>query len=127
MVDEQPAVVGVIEDDAISRAALGRLLHASGFEPALFDSAETFVASSRNRRWLCLIVDVQLTGLSGLDLQRKLRAAGWDVPVIIITGNKADTVREDAEQAGCAAFLWKPFSGETIVSVLGTIARDARP
>jgi CheY-like chemotaxis protein len=48
------------------------------------------------------------------------------VPVIIITGNRADTVREHAEQAGCAAFLWKPFSGETILSLLGSIAGDAR-
>ena len=126
MVDEQPAVVGVIEDDAGSRDALGRLLQAAGFEAALFDSAEAYVASPQNRKWRCLIVDVQLTGLSGLDLQRKLRAAGFDVPVIIITGNRADTVREDAEQAGCAAFLWKPFSGETILSLLGSIARDTR-
>ena len=127
MVDEgQPAVVGVIEDDAVSRCALGRLLQAGGFEPELFDSAETFVASPRNRQWLCLIVDVQLTGMSGVDLQRQLRRAGCDVPVIIITGNRADTVRDDAEHAGCAAFLWKPFSGETILSLLGSIGRDAR-
>jgi FixJ family two-component response regulator len=92
MVDErQPAVVGVIEDDAVSRTALGRLLQAGGFEPALFDSAETFVVSPGNRKWLCLIVDVQLTGMSGIDLQRHLRAAGCDVPVIIMTGNRADT------------------------------------
>jgi FixJ family two-component response regulator len=127
MVDErQPAVVGVIEDDAVSRAALGRLLQAWGFEPALFNSAETFVASPQNRQWLCLIVDVQLTGMSGIDLQRKLRADGCSVPVVITTGNRTDTVREYAEQAGCAAFLWKPFSGETILSILGSIARDAR-
>ena len=94
--------------------------------PRLFDSAETFVASPQNRQWLCLIVDVQLTGMSGIDLQRKLRADGCSVPVIIITGNRADTVREHAEQAGCAAFLWKPFSGETILSLLGSIARDTR-
>jgi FixJ family two-component response regulator len=127
MVDErQAAVVGVIEDDAVSRAALGRLLEACGFETALFDSAETFAASPQDQRWLCLIVDVNLTGMSGLDLQRGLRAAGSDVPIIIITGSRADTVREHAEQAGCTAFLCKPFSGETILSLLGSIARDAR-
>ena len=128
MVDEhQPAVVGVIEDDAGSRDALGRLLQAAGFEAALFDSAEAYVASPQDRKWRCLIVDVQLTGMSGIDLQRKLRAGGCDVPVIIISGNRADSVREHAGQAGCAAFLWKPFSGETILSLLGSIARDARP
>ena len=127
MVDErQPAVVGVIEDDAASRAALGRLLQAAGFETALFDSAEAYVASPQNRKWRCLIVDVQLTGMSGIDLQRQLRAAECDVPVIIISGNRTDSVREHADRAGCAAFLWKPFSGETILALLGSIARDAR-
>lgn len=126
MLDErQPAIVAVVEDDACSRAALGRLLRAGGFAPVLFDSAETFIASPRNRQWLCLIVDVQLTGMSGVDLQRQLRATDWNVPVIITTGNRADIVREHAEQAGCAAFLWKPFSGETILSLLNSIARDA--
>ena len=47
------------------------------------------------------------------------------MPVIVVTGNRADIVREHAEQAGCAAFLWKPFSGETILSLLGSIARDS--
>ena len=110
----------------VARNALGRLLQAGGFEPALFDSAETFIASPRDRRGSASIVDVQLTGMSGIDLQRQLRAAGATVPVIIITGNRADIVRERAQQAGCAAFLWKPFSGNTILSILGSIARDAR-
>jgi FixJ family two-component response regulator len=124
MVDErQLPVVGVIEDDAAARTALGRLLEASGFEPALFDSAETFMASPRGRNWLCLIVDVQLTGMSGLELQRQLRADGCGVPVIVITANRTDTVREKAEQAGCATVLWKPFSGDTILSLLTSIAR----
>jgi CheY-like chemotaxis protein len=71
-------------------------------------------------------MDVQLAAMSGIDLLRRLRAAGCGVPVIIISGNRTDTVREDAEEAGCAAFLWKPFSAETILSLLGSIARDDR-
>lgn len=114
--------VAVIEDDEMERCALGRLLEAGGFEPALFDSAETFMASRRNRAWLCLVVDVQLTGMSGIDLQRKLRDEGFDVPTIVTTGNRADVVRERAEQAGCAAFLWKPVSADTILALVGSIA-----
>ena len=76
--------VAVIEDDDIARSALGRLLHAGGFEPALFDSAESFIgAQPACCPWLCLIVDVQLTGMSGIDLQERLRAAkltGSDAP-----------------------------------------------
>ena len=98
-------LVAVIEDDDIARTALGRLLDAAGFEHALFESAETFLASKRDREWNCLIVDVQLTGMSGIDLQWTLRSVGSDAPVIIITARATDAIRERAEQAGCAAFL----------------------
>jgi FixJ family two-component response regulator len=123
MVDEPtPTLVAVIEDDELSRSALGRLLRAGGFEPVLFDSAETFVAS-RNRAWLCLVVDVHLTGMSGLDLQRNLRREGVEVPVIITTADRADVIRERAQQAGCAAFLPKPFSADALLALVGSIAR----
>jgi len=124
MPDKQsPALVAVIEDDAISRFALGRLLQASGFEPALFNCAETFIASQPNREWLCLIVDVHLTGISGIDLQRRLRSEGWEVPIIITTGDRADTIREGAQQAGCTAFLLKPVSADTLLPFLQSIPR----
>jgi FixJ family two-component response regulator len=123
MVDEPtPTLVAVIEDDELSRSALGRLLRAGGFEPVLFDSAETFVAS-RNRAWLCLVVDVHLTGMSGLDLQRNLRREGVEVPIIITTADRADVIRERAQQAGCAAFLPKPFSADALLALVGSIAR----
>ena len=115
-------LVAVIEDDQIARAALGRLLQVAGFEPALFDSAEAFISSRPDAALLCLIVDVHLTGMSGIDLQRKLESEGSDVPVIVTTGNRTEVVRQRAEEAGCAAFLWKPFSAETLLSVLASIA-----
>ena len=117
-----PPPVAVIEDDEVARQALGRLLRAGGFEAALFDSAETFIAAQPTRDWLCLIVDVQLTGMSGIDLQRKLCGEGFDVPIIITTGNRAEVIRERAQQAGCAAFLWKPFGADAILSLLDSIA-----
>jgi FixJ family two-component response regulator len=121
------ARVAVIEDDDLERGALGRLLQAGGFEPDLFDSAERFIASRQNRTWLCLVVDVNLTGMSGIDLQRKLRAEGFEVPIIITTGNKTDAIRERAEKAGCAAFLWKPFSAVDILTLVGSIAGRTHP
>jgi FixJ family two-component response regulator len=125
MLDEQrgPALVAVIEDDAVSRSALGRLLQAGGFEPALFDSAEAFIASPPDRAVLCVIADVHLTGISGIDLQRKLRSEAPEVPIIITTGDRRNAVRERAQQVGCAAFLSKPFSAETILGVLASIPR----
>jgi FixJ family two-component response regulator len=122
MLDEPPSSrVAVIEDDAVSRSALGRLLQAGGFEPALFSSAETFIASWANRAWLCLIVDVHLTGMSGIDLQQRLRSEGCEVPIIITTGDRADMLRERAQQAGCTAFLLKPFSGDTLLPLLRSL------
>jgi FixJ family two-component response regulator len=117
-------MVAVIEDDESARNALGRLLQVGGFEPALFDSAETFIASPDDG-WLCLVVDVQLTGMSGIDLQRRLRGEGSQVPIVVITANRADVVRERAQRAGCAAFLSKPFNGNTILSILDSIARQS--
>jgi FixJ family two-component response regulator len=120
--EQRGAHVAVIEDDDLERGALGRLLQAGGFESDLFESAEAFMASLQNRTWLCLVVDVNLTGMSGIDLQRKLRAEGSKVPIIVTTGNKADAIRERAEQAGCVAFLGKPFSAEAILSLLRSMA-----
>ena len=124
MVDEPSrGLVAVIEDDDIARTALGRLLDAAGFEHAQFESAETFLALKRDREWICLIVDVQLTGMSGIDLQSKLHSEGSEAPVIIITAKATDAIRERAEQAGCAAFLTKPFRGESILALLASFAR----
>ena len=120
-------LVAVIEDDDIARTALGRLLDAAGFEHALFENAETFLASDRDRKWICLIVDVHLTGMSGIDLQLTLRSEGAEAPVIIITAKETGAIRERAEQAGCAAFLTKPFSGDTILALLGSLASQSRP
>ena len=122
---EYSPLVAVIEDDQVSRGALGRVLSAGGFEPALFDSVETFIASPPARTLFCVIADVHLAGMSGIDLQRKLQVEGSDLSVIIITANRARMVREQAEQAGCAAFLWKPFSAETLLSLLASIGQES--
>ena len=127
MNESRPGLVAVIEDDDIARTALGRLLDAAGFEHALFESAETFLASKRNHGWVCLIVDVHLSGMSGIDLQWTLRSEGSQAPVIIITAEATDAIRARAEQTGCAAFLAKPFLGETVVALLASFATRPRP
>lgn len=121
MVDVR-GLVAVVEDDASARSALGRLLEAGGFETALFDSAESFIASRPPRECLCLVLDINLTGMSGIELQRRLQAEGSRVPIVMVTGSRADIVRDHAERAGCLAFLLKPFSGESILGVLTSLA-----
>src|SRR5678815_370161 len=117
MAANQPPVVVVVEDDDASRVALGRLLRADGFQPALFDSAETFIASGLKCAPLCVIVDMHLPGMSGVDLQDRLRKQESAVPVIVMTADTTQSVRERAERNGCAAFLSKPFSGDAILSL----------
>ena len=127
MEESRQGLVAVIEDDDFTRSALGRLLDAAGFEHALFESAETFLASKQDGGWICLIVDVQLTGMSGIDLQWTLHSQGSEAPVIIITAKATDAIRDRAEQAGCAAFLTKPFGGETILALLTSFAHQSPP
>lgn len=122
MTDESSPLVAVVEDDAPSRAALGRLLRAGGFEPALFPSAEAFIDTPLERNPLCLILDIQLGGISGVDLQRRLRAAGSVVPIIVITALREESLRNRAEQAGCTAFLWKPFAATALLGAIAGIA-----
>jgi FixJ family two-component response regulator len=125
--DQCLAHVAVIEDDDLERGALGRLLQASGYEPALFTSAETFIASRQTRTWLCLVVDVNLTGMSGIDLQQTLSDEGSAVPIIMTTGSRVDAIRERAQRAGCVAFLWKPFSADAILALVASVAGRPHP
>jgi FixJ family two-component response regulator len=119
--------VAVIEDDEVSRSALGRLLWAGGYEPILFESAETFIGSTGNRAWLCLIVDVHMPGMSGIDLQWRLQNEGSDVPIVITTGDRAEGVRERAQRAGCIAFLWKPVTPDSLFAVLESLGPSRHP
>ena len=118
--------VAIIEDDNDARGALGRLLDAAGFDHDLFESAESFLASKPDREWSCLILDVKLDGMSGIDLQRTLRSEGSNTPIIVITAHGSDAIREQAEQAGCAAFLTKPFNGDSILALLESLASRSR-
>jgi FixJ family two-component response regulator len=117
-----PVVVAVVEDDAPSRRALGRLLLAAGFEPVLFESAEAYIASSAAPA--CLIVDVHLPGMSGIELQQRLRAAGAAPPIIVTTASHESVMMERAQQNGCAAFFWKPIDGDTLTATIESLANQ---
>lgn len=119
-----PPLVAVVEDDTVSRRTLGRVLQIGGFEPLLFESAEAFLSSPPARDLLCLILDVQLTGMSGIDLQHELRQAGSTVPVIVTTGNRQPAIERRAEDQGCRKVLWKPFSSVALLTLLDAIARE---
>jgi FixJ family two-component response regulator len=116
----KPSVVAVVEDDAPSRKALGRLLQAAGFEPALFESAEAFIEAAPSP--LCIVLDVRLPGMSGIELQERLRATGAAPPIIVTTASHEAAIQEHAQQNGCAAFFWKPVDGHLLTATIASLA-----
>jgi FixJ family two-component response regulator len=102
-------VIVVVEDEEMVRAALERLLKTSGYTVAAFPSAEGFLSSGALREVRCLIVDIRMPGMSGLDLQSRLKDEGYPIPIIFITAHGDEETRIRAMKAGAVAFLAKPF------------------
>lgn len=110
--------VAVVDDDDSFARAIGRLLRASGFEVQTYSSAEAFLAATPQPEPDCLVLDVHLNGMSGLDLQRRLRELGNLIPIIFVTAHDAPGVREEATQAGCVAYLRKPVGREALLEAV---------
>ena len=110
--------IAVVDDDDSVREALGNLLRSLGLAVAGFDSAEAFLASPAAQGVACLIADMQMSGMSGLDLQRHLLTIGRGVPVILITAFPRDHVREQAQAQGAIGYFAKPFEGRLIVECI---------
>jgi FixJ family two-component response regulator len=108
----------VIEDDAGERLAIGRLLSVGGFAPAPYASAEEFLASPPTEVPVCILLDIHLRGMSGLELQDQLNAQGSTIPIIIITASDDVRLQVRAETAGCAAFLRKPFESRVLLDTV---------
>jgi FixJ family two-component response regulator len=122
------AVVSIVDDDDSVRAAMSSLVRSLGYLAYEFASAEAFLASPRLQDTSCLIVDVQMPGMSGLDLQDALLARQPGLPVIVITAFPADGVRKRAEAAGAAGFFSKPVDSQSMIHCLdAALARDKRP
>jgi|SRR5579871_1168817 len=115
---ETPRTIGIIEDDESVRRALRRLFLSIGFEVQVFVTAEEFLQSLSQMLPSCLVLDVNLPGLSGLELQQRLCTEGWHVPIVIITAYASDKVREQAIRAGAIAFLPKPFDESSLLQAV---------
>ena len=113
--------IAVVDDDKSCRMALGSLVRSLGYRPCLFSSAEDFLASTDIHNTDCLISDVQMPGMDGLDLQRKLAEAGRRIPIIFITAYPKETVRTQAVRAGAVCFLAKPYNAQTIIDCIERI------
>ena len=108
-------VVAAIDDDQRVRESLQSVLESAGYEPEMFGSAEEFLDSGVLTRARCVIADVRLPGIDGIELQRRIRTQHPLAPVILITAHDEDGVREKALQGGALAFLLKPFDAADLL------------
>lgn len=123
----QEKTVLVVEDDDGMRQAIERLLSAAGFETAAYASAEALLAEAAVDDALCVISDLKLPAMSGLELLAKLRARGERPPVIMITAHDAPGVRAEAERRGAAAYLPKPFQGNALLAAIESASKPPEP
>jgi FixJ family two-component response regulator len=122
-----PPVIAVIEDDKAMREALAELLEVFSLVGRTFDRAEAFLAALSHEQFDCLITDLHLPGLSGLELQQRLNAQGSPIPVILITSSQETHHRVQAIEGGASAYLTKPFSDEILIShVTAALERTGR-
>jgi len=108
-------MVAVVDDDESFRSALERLLRSAGFVVQSFASAEDFLKSGMQYETGCLIADIRMPGMSGLDLQAKLNADHCPIPSIFISGHGDEKMRMRAMRAGAVKFLAKPFDGAILL------------
>jgi FixJ family two-component response regulator len=111
-------MIVIVDDDDAVRGAIGGLLRSMGHQVATFATAEDFLNSKRLSETSCLITDVQMPGMSGIDLQARLKAGGHRMPVIVISAFPDDHVRDRAIQLGACAFLRKPFDEAVLTDCL---------
>ena len=108
-------LVAIVDDDDSVRIALEGLLKSAGLTARAFESAEEFIESGQQRQTACLIADIRMPGMSGLELQAKLNAEHCRIPIVFITAHGDAKMRMQALRAGAVEFLAKPFNDEALL------------
>jgi len=111
-------IVAVVDDDPSMLRAAADLLDANGFIPSLFASAEEFLTSGIAKKANCLLLDIHLEGLCGIELRQQLKSSDPALPVIFMTALDDEAIRQQALQAGCVACLRKPFPARQLVDAI---------
>lgn len=112
------AVITIIDDDQSVREATMSLMKALGFDSEAFHSAEDFLISERRNSTSCLIADVQMPGMTGLELHRQLAASDHPIPTVLITAHADDNMRANALKAGVIGYLTKPFKEKDLMGCI---------
>jgi FixJ family two-component response regulator len=114
-------IISIVDDDISIRKSLDRLIRSAGLKVLVFASAEEFLNSAQPRKADCLILDIQLPGMSGIELLHYLKTQKYKVPIIFITAHGSDEdARSEAASHWTVAYLIKPFSGEELLDAVNT-------
>jgi FixJ family two-component response regulator len=118
-------LMAIVDDDDGLRTSLDNLLRSVGFRAQGFSSAEAFLRSNQVHATACLILDVRMAGMNGLELQRQIVAADWQIPIIFITSHADDDARARALEAGAVAFLYKPCREDDLLNAIDAALQHA--
>jgi FixJ family two-component response regulator len=111
-------LMAIVDDDDALRNSLDNLIRSIGFRAHGFSSAEAFLRSDHACETACLMLDVRMPGMNGLELQRQIVAAHWQIPIIFITSHADDEARARALEAGAVAFLYKPCREDDLLHAI---------
>jgi FixJ family two-component response regulator len=111
-------LIAIVDDDEALRNSLDNLIRSCGFRAQGFASAEAFLRSNHAGETACLILDVRMPGMNGLELQRQIVAANWQIPIIFITAHADDEAQKRALEGGAVAFLYKPCREDDLLNAL---------
>jgi FixJ family two-component response regulator len=124
-IQQQTGIIAIVDDDQPLREALASVMKAAGFSTNTFASAEEYLDSSKRQDTTCLILDVRLPGMSGVELQRRLLDANSEVPIIFVTAHGDASLRDLVMKAGAASFLNKPVRSDTLLKeIRAAIGKD---
>lgn len=112
-------VVAVVDDDQDLLRGLQRLLNASGYDTEVFSSGEAFLDGVAASKATCLLLDIHMGGISGIELRRRLAKLGCKLAIIFMTAVDDETIHLEAVESGCVAFLRKPFAARALVDAIG--------
>ena len=112
------SLMAIVDDDDALRTSLDNLLRSVGFRAHGFASAEAFLRSNQVHETACLILDIRMPGMNGLELQRQMMAADWQIPIVFITSHVDDEAQARALDAGAVAFLYKPCREDDLLQAI---------